>query len=557
MILIHDISVPPLPEEERRAILEKKLRRFAGGALPAWRIVRRSVDARKKDDIRYVYTLGVEGLDARTEAALLWRAKGVKAERTKPVSCVLPESGAEALRQRPVIVGAGPAGLFAAWTLAKAGYAPLILEQGAPVEERERDVRAFWEGAPLDPLSNVQFGEGGAGTFSDGKLNTGIRDPEGRIGEVLRIFADCGADPSVRYDAKPHVGTDVLKTVVVTMREKIIAMGGSFRFHAQLTDILTEDGALTALRLKDTKSGEEETLPVSALILAPGHSARETFFRLHDRGLAMEPKGFAVGVRIEHPQELIDCIQYGSARPENLPPADYKLTAKAADGRGVYSFCMCPGGQVVNASSEEGRLCVNGMSRRARDGRNANAALAVQVGPEDFEDRDLFAGLRFQRAYEEAAWRLARGKIPVQRWADFADSAAREADGSASENAAGDKSAEEVPLSVMPDTCGAWARADVASALPDFVRKAIVEAMPQFDRRMPGYAYPEAVVDGFEARTSSPLRIPRGESGESNIRGLYPAGEGAGYAGGITSAAVDGMKQAEKIIRRFAPPTGH
>ena len=538
MILIHELNVPPLPEEERRAILEKKLRRFAGGAAFSWRIVRRSVDARKKDDIRYVYTVAIEELDEKAEAALLRRAKGFKAEQAKPLRYALPESGAEPLVHRPVIVGAGPAGLFAAWTLARAGYRPVILEQGAPVEERDRDVEAFWAGGALKPWSNVQFGEGGAGTFSDGKLNTGIRDPEGRIGEVLRVFADCGADPSVCYDAKPHIGTDVLKTVVKTLREKILALGGEFCFHTQFTGFLADNGVLTAVRVRHTESGEEKILPADALILAVGHSARETFFRLHDEGVAMEPKSFAVGVRIEHPQALIDRIQYGTDKPENLPPADYKLTAKTADGRGVYSFCMCPGGQVVNASSEEGRLCVNGMSRRARDGRNANAALVAQVGPEDFEDGDLFAGLRFQRAYEEAAWRLLQGKVPVQRWADFAGQTA--------------PGTQEEP--VQPDICGEWDRADVAAALPDFVRKAIIEAMPQFDRRMPGYDCPEALVDGFEARTSSPLRIPRSEGGESNIRGLYPAGEGAGYAGGITSAAVDGMKQAERIIRRFAPP---
>ena len=539
MILIHDISVPPFPEEERRAILKKKLRRFAGGAAFTWRIVRRSVDARKKDDIHYVYTLAVEGLDERTETALLRHARGFRAEQTKTVSYKLPERGEETLLHRPVIVGAGPAGLFAAWTLAGAGYRPLVVEQGAAVEEREADVQAFWAGGALKPWSNVQFGEGGAGTFSDGKLNTGIRDPEGRIAEVLRIFADCGADPSIRYDAKPHIGTDVLKNVVKTMREKILAMGGEFRFHTQLTEIAAENGVLTGLCVRNTESGKEENLPIDVLILAIGHSARETFFRLFEKGVAMEPKGFAVGVRIEHPQSLIDRIQYGCDRPKSLPPADYKLTAKTADGRGVYSFCMCPGGQVVNASSEEGRLCVNGMSRHARDGRNANAALVVQVGPEDFADKDLFAGLRFQRTYEEAAWKLAQGKVPVQRWADFAG-----------------KEIEVGTLRepVQPDICGGWAYADISSALPEFVRKAIVEAMPQFDRRMPGYDCPEALIDGFEARTSSPLRIPRGENGESNILGLYPAGEGAGYAGGITSAAVDGIKAAEHIIARFRVP---
>ncbi len=548
MILIHDLNVPPLPEKERRAVLEKKLRRFAGGAAFSWRIIRRSVDARKKDDIHYVYTVALEGPDEKTEVLLLRRAKGFKAERSEPVRYTLPESGEEVLPHRPVIIGAGPAGLFAAWTLAKAGYRPEVLEQGAPVDERDEDVKAFWAGGALKPWSNVQFGEGGAGTFSDGKLNTGIRDPEGRIGEVLRVFADCGADPSVTYDAKPHIGTDVLKTVVKTMRGKILQKGGSFRFHTRLTGICAENGVLTAVMTENTLTGETEEIPASAVILAIGHSARETFLALHEAGLAMEPKAFAVGVRIEHPQALINRIQYGTEAPENLPPADYKLTAKTADGRSVYSFCMCPGGQVVNASSEEGRLCVNGMSRRARDGRNADAALVAQVGPEDFSENDLFAGMRFQRTYEEAAWKLARGRVPVQRWADFAGENGRRGPAEAAPSAA------EQAAPLQPDICGEWERADVASMLPAFVRDALREAMPQFDRRMPGYAYPEALVEGFEARTSSPVRIPRDERGESSIRGLYPAGEGAGWAGGITSAAVDGIKAAEQIIRRFAAP---
>ena len=557
MIRIHDLTVPPLPEEERRKILEKKIRRFTGGYLPAYRIVRRSVDARKKEEIRYIYSVDLEDVDAKTEKQLLFRKKGFTAERVDPLVYRLPESGEEALNAPPLIIGAGPAGLFAAWMLAKAGYRPLVIEQGAPVEERERDVQAFWKGSALKPWSNVQFGEGGAGTFSDGKLVTGIKDPDGRIQEVLRIFTDCGADPSIRYDAKPHIGTDVLKTVVKKMREQIISMGGRFRFHTQLFDFRAENGKLCAVRLRDTQSGSEELIPASAMILAPGHSARETFYALHAQGLQMEAKPFAAGVRIEHPQSLINTIQYGSAAPDNLPPADYKLTAKTTDGRSVYSFCMCPGGQVVNASSEEGRLCVNGMSRRARDGRNANAALVVQVEPKDFEDKDLFAGLRFQRRIEETMYRLAGGKIPVQRWEEFSWSkealkeAEKESAAPALPPALQDLPEENEAETVVPDTCGAWVKADVASALPGFMYSALCEAMPQFDRRMPGYACPEALIEGFEGRTSSPIRIPRGGDGQSNIRGIYPAGEGAGYAGGITSAAVDGIKAAEQIIRRF------
>lgn len=553
MIRIHDLSIPPLPESERRVLLEKKIRRFAGGILPSWKIARRSVDARKKEEIRYIYTVDLEEMGEKKEAALLKRARGFKAEQIKIEDYRLPEAGQEVLAERPLIIGAGPAGFFAAWMLATAGYQPLLLEQGAPAEERDKDVQAFWAGGALKPWSNVQFGEGGAGTFSDGKLATGIRDPEGRIREVLRIFADCGADPSICYDAKPHIGTDCLKNVVRMMRQQITEKGGSFLFHTRLTGIRTEQGRLKAACTENTVTGEKREIPAEAMILAIGHSARETFLMLHEAGMEMLPKGFAVGVRIEHPQSLINRIQYGTENPENLPPADYKLTAKVEEGRSVYSFCMCPGGQVVNASSEEGRLCVNGMSAHARDGRNANAALVVQVEPADFEEGDLFAGMRFQRACEEAAWKLCRGKVPVQRWAEFAGKGKAEGaeESFAAAPAASLVTGADAP---RPDICGAWEMADLSSALPPFIRNALLQAMPQFDRKMPGYAGPEALVEGFEGRTSSPLRIPRDAGGESSIRGIWPAGEGAGYAGGITSAAVDGIKAAEQIIRRFAVP---
>ena len=553
MIRIHDLSIPPLPESERRVLLEKKIRRFAGGILPSWKIARRSVDARKKEEIRYIYTVDLEEMGEKKEAALLKRARGFKAEQIKIEDYRLPEAGQEVLAERPLIIGAGPAGLFAAWMLATAGYQPLLLEQGAPAEERDKDVQAFWAGGALKPWSNVQFGEGGAGTFSDGKLATGIRDPEGRIREVLRIFADCGADPSICYDAKPHIGTDCLKNVVRMMRQQITEKGGSFLFHTRLTGIRTEQGRLKAACTENTVTGEKREIPAEAMILAIGHSACETFLMLHEAGVEMLPKGFAVGVRIEHPQSLINRIQYGTENPENLPPADYKLTAKVEEGRSVYSFCMCPGGQVVNASSEEGRLCVNGMSAHARDGRNANAALVVQVEPADFEEGDLFAGMRFPRACEEAAWKRCRGKVPVQRWAEVAGKGKTEGaeESFAAAPAASLVTGADAP---RPDICGAWEMADLSSALPPFIRNALLQAMPQFDRKMPGYASPEALVEGFEGRTSSPLRIPRDAGGESSIRGIWPAGEGAGYAGGITSAAVDGIKAAEQIIRRFAVP---
>lgn len=537
MIRIHDISIPPIPEAERRTALEKKLRGLFEGRIPEYRIMRRSVDARKKDAICYVYTVDVKGESRKAEEAFLRRHKKLKAEIAAETPYSLPASGTEILPGNVYVLGAGPAGLFAAYELAKAGYRPMILEQGAPVEERTKDVKVFWAGGKLDPKSNVQFGEGGAGTFSDGKLNTGIKDPSGRIGEVLEVFHRFGAPESITYDAKPHIGTDVLAAVIVNLRKEIIALGGTFRFHTQLTDIKAENGRLCGISLTDTRTGTVTECPAGLLILAPGHSARETFPMLKERGLSLEAKAFAVGVRIQHPQEQINLIQYGIARPENLPAADYKLTAKAKDGRGVYSFCMCPGGQVVNASSEEERLCVNGMSVSARDGINANAALIVQVFPEDFgEEGGIFAGMAFQRRLEEAAYAAAGGQIPVQLLDDFTK---------------GRKSA--TLKSVCPDFGGLWAFGDLRKVLPEYVTAALIDAFPQFDRKMPGYARDDALLAGVEARTSSPLRILRDEGFESTVKGIYPCGEGAGYAGGITSAAVDGIKTAEKIIERFRP----
>ena len=528
MIRIHDLSIPPLPESERRVLLEKKIRRFAGGILPSWKIARRSVDARKKEEIRYIYTVDLEEMGEKKEAALLKRARGFKAEQIKIEDYRLPEAGQEVLAERPLIIGAGPAGLFAAWMLATAGYQPLLLEQGAPAEERDKDVQAFWAGGALKPWSNVQFGEGGAGTFSDGKLATGIRDPEGRIREVLRIFADCGADPSICYDAKPHIGTDCLKNVVRMMRQQITEKGGSFLFHTRLIGMRTEKGRLKAACTENTVTGEKREIPAEAMILAIGHSARETFLMLHEAGVEMLPKGFAVGVRIEHPQSLINRIQYGTENPENLPPADYKLTAKVEEGRSVYSFCMCPGGQVVNASSEEGRLAVNGMSLFARDDVNSNSALLVNVGPEDYGSPHPLAGMHFQRRLEEEAFRAggADYKAPACTVGELMDRKLSCGEG-------------RVKPSYRPA---------VSASLPDeYLPPVICESLrlgiPEMGKMIRGFDDREALLTGIESRSSSPVRILRGEDMQSlSAAGLYPCGEGAGYAGGIVSAAVDGMK---------------
>lgn len=523
---IENLKIPPEPPEERRKRIEKLLQRQFG-RLPSYRIVRRSVDARRRGAIRYVYTIDVQAAGPPSPPGPVY-------EPFEGFSVGLPAAlTSSAGLPRPVIVGFGPAGMFCALLLTRAGLRPLVLEQGAPVEERTRDVEAFWAGGALKPWSNVQFGEGGAGTFSDGKLNTGIKDPSGRIPFVLKTMAEGGADASVLYDAHPHVGTDVLVRVVRHIREEILAGGGEIRFHSRMESLLLRDGRVCGVRTADTRSGETEDIPAQEVILAIGHSARETFAQLQRQGVSMQPKAFAVGVRIQHRQRDIDRMRYGEERPAHLPPADYKLTARSQDGRGVYSFCMCPGGEVVNASSEAGRLCVNGMSRAARDGENANSALIVQVGPEDFEGEDPLCGMRFQRRLEEAAFRAAGGSVPLQRLEDFEKGRSTQALGR-----------------IIPAVRGPWALADLNGVLPQAVRCALKEAMPQFDRSMPGFADPDALLAGIEARTSSPVTILRDEGHESPLRGLYPCGEGAGYAGGITSAAVDGLKTAEKILRR-------
>ncbi len=506
-------------------------------------IVRRSLDARKKDAIRYIYTVDVRlsgGEKAERKAAA--RLKDPNLTYMTPVSYRAPESGTEDPGGRIVVVGSGPAGLFCTYMLAKQGYRPLLLERGAPVEERVEDVEAFWRTGVLKPESNVQFGEGGAGTFSDGKLNTAVKDENGRIRKVLETFAEHGAPEDILYLSKPHIGTDRLRGVVRAMRDSITALGGEVRFHACLTDIRIEDGRIRGIVINGT---EERT--IGLLVLAIGHSARDTFAMLWERGLGMRPKAFAVGLRIEHRQEKIGQAQYGDAW-DRLPAADYKVTHTAKDGRGVYSFCMCPGGCVVNASSEEGRLAVNGMSNYARDGENANSALIVTVSPEDYAsyarehgapaqgpDSPLI-GLEFQRRLEERAYRAGQGKVPVSLYGDFKRHTVSRAAGS-----------------VIPSARGGWHFADLHSILPPFVSEDIIEGIEAFDRKIPGFAAEDAVLSGVESRTSSPVRIMRNEEYTAEIAGIYPCGEGAGYAGGITSAAVDGIRVFEAICRRYRP----
>lgn len=547
MIQIRQLKL--MPGHSDRELTEKAARtlRIRPEEIASLRVVRQSIDARKKPEIRLIYTVDVKLVGAREEKVLLSCRKNPDVGPAPEVRYRFPEPGKEILAERPLIIGTGPAGLFCGYLLAKAGYRPLLLERGEDVESRTRRVEEFWKTGVLSADSNVQFGEGGAGTFSDGKLNTLVKDKDGRNTEVLKIFVENGAPEEIRYESRPHVGTDVLSRVVKHMRERILSWGGEVRFSSRVTELVIEGG-----RVRGVVCENGERIDAGAVVLAIGHSARDTFAMLEKKGIPMEAKSFAVGFRVEHPQELINLSQYAQRRPEALPPASYKLTAKTSEGRGVYSFCMCPGGYVVNASSEPGRLAVNGMSYSGRNGKNANSAIIVSVTPQDYGAGGPLAGIHFQRELEERAFQAAGGAVPVQRYADYAGterengSAVAEADGMVRE-----KRERHVPADFAPAIKGAWKFADLRDILPSSVRKAFLEGMEAFERIIPGFADDAVCLSGVESRTSSPVRIPRDETLQSSVRGLYPCGEGAGYAGGITSAAMDGMRVAEAIAARY------
>lgn len=525
MLRLRQIKITP---EQDITVLEKKVAKLLHldiTDIKALHIVKKSLDARKKDNLFHVYEVDVE---VPNEQKLLAKNTSKDIFLAPIETYLFPKAGQEKLQSRPIIVGSGPAGLLCAYLLAEHNYKPIIIERGEKVEDRIKTIENFWATGVLNSDSNVQFGEGGAGTFSDGKLNTLVKDKAFRGKKAFEIFVENGAPAEIMYENKPHIGTDILRTVVKNIREKIIAMGGEFHYNTKLTKINVTNNELTSIEVNNDK-----VLPCQALVLAIGHSARDTFEMLLAAGLDLTAKPFAVGLRIEHPQQLINDNQYGQKYSKLLPPASYKLTYTTKQNRGVYSFCMCPGGYVVNASSEQKRLVVNGMSNYKRDTKNANSALVVTVTPTDFGKEPL-DGIKFQRKLEELAYKQGQGNIPLQLYKDYKNNETTTTLGK-----------------IEPIVKGHYTLSNLNAIFPNYINASLQEAISYFDTKIPGFASDDALLLGVESRTSSPVKIARDDQGISNIKGIYPCGEGAGYAGGITTSAMDGIKVAELLATKY------
>lgn len=484
-------------------------------------IVKKSIDARDKNNINYIYEVRIK---VNNEKYILDKFKSIDIYKELNEKYKLNIKNKRKLANRPIIIGTGPSGLFCCYMLAYYGYNPLIIERGEKIEDRVKSVQEFWNSGKLNINSNVQFGEGGAGTFSDGKLNTLVKDKNFIMKKVFEIFVECGAPKEILYENKPHIGTDILRNVIINMRNKIISLGGEFRYNTTLTDLIIEDN-----KIKEIQVNNNELIPCTDLVLAIGHSSRDTYEMLYKNNINMISKPFAVGIRIQHPQDMIDKFQYGKYS-SYLPVSSYKLTYTAKDKKGVYSFCMCPGGYVVNSSSEEKCLAINGMSNYNRDSLNANSAIVVTIDKEDYGE-NLFDGINFQRELEKKAYFYGNGKIPIQLLKDFISN----------------KTTNNIG-SVQPIFKGQYSFSNINDILPKFICDDLKEAIKYFGTKIKGFDMDDSIISAVESRTSSPIRIIRDENYMCNIKGIYPIGEGAGYAGGITTSAMDGIRCFEKII---------
>ena len=524
MIRVRNIKIP-VDNDNYELVLKKvsKKLKIEENSIKNIKINKKSVDARDKNNVHFVYELYIT---LENEKQVLKRNKSNDISYIEEKFYNFKKTGTKKMKYRPIIIGSGPAGLFCAYTLAEQGFKPIIIERGEPIDDRIKTVNEFWENGTLKENSNVQFGEGGAGTFSDGKLNTLVKDKESRMKKVFEVFVKCGAPEEIMYVNNPHIGTDILRNVVINMRNKIIEMGGEFRYNTTLTDIIINDNKIEKIVLNS-----KELLPCETLVLAIGHSARDTFKMLYEKGLNMHSKPFAVGLRIIHDQELINKKQYGNFY-KFLEPASYKLTYKTKEGRGVYSFCMCPGGYVVNSSSKKERLVINGMSNYKRDSKFSNSAIVVTVNQEDY-GYDTFDGVKFQERLEKKAYEIGKGLIPSQKFMDFVNN---------------DTSKD---LSFIKNAIkGKYISCNINNLLPNYISSSIKEGINYFDKKIPGFK--DGTLLAVESRTSSPIQFYRDDNYMSNIRGIYPCGEGAGYAGGITTSAMDGIKIFESIATIYS-----